>query len=240
MAGSWDFDGQSLLRDITMLKGIYTCLCESMTLHLTKNDVPEDIQKFANDVLKKNLQKYSVRATGVYHADMPWHEADRTYTRMFKLMDNNRAYATEFSFSRSGLEGDGVVTGKEIKGEVNIPEGFVFVEVGTYPPRCDIYTAKGASLLPPPKQDEELSDGLLAVLHFAASLKSAYRPKFKEEVYQKLIDKGLLAKNRSITQEGRNILEYNKERLKKIAQENNEQNFSGHAGYKFGHHMDVY
>lgn len=198
-----------------------------MILHIPKKDVPQRIIQFVISVLNKSINEYKIDNTGLYHAHMPWHEADRTYTQMFELsppMTNVTVYGsttvvmarpTDFHFSRSGLEGDGCVTGKELEGSVEIPTGFVFVEVGIYPQRCTIFTAKDATVfLPIP--NVELHDLELVILFQARSVKTFARTRWPDIQYKNLIEKGLLKRNRSITMDGKNILNANINRLQEI------------------------
>jgi len=194
-----------------------------MIIHISRKDVPTRIQMFVEEKLGKQINDYKVDNSGKYSAKMPWHEADRTYTQLFKLSTLAKdvpiieATPTDFSFSRSGWEGDGNVTGKELEGEVEIPSGFVFVEVGIYPKRCTIYTTDTKFL---PVNDCQLTDQELLILHYARSLISSARPKYEDNQYTNLINQGLLTKKKSITMKGKNVLNSNIDRLKKLSQTN--------------------
>ena len=189
-----------------------------MILHISKKEVPTRIQMFVEKILIKQLKTYKVDNSGKYIAQEPWHESDRTYTQMFKLSGSLpliSAIPTEFSFMRSGLEGDGNKTGKELEGTVEIPVGFVFVEVGIYPERCIIYTTDTKFL--PDLSSQSLSEQELMILHYAQSLISSARPRFDERAYSNLISQGFLTRKKSITIKGRNVLSFNVERLKNIS-----------------------
>jgi hypothetical protein len=189
------------------------------SLKIPSKNVPKEIREWVKEVFEgKDLREYSLTQGKDVVADMPWHEADRQYYKMFKLLPEGKAQETDFEFQRSGLEGDGSVTGKEVGGRTKVPSGFVIVVVGVYPKRAEIYTSDDAQMFLP-KKDVELSDEEIMVLYWARSLISSARPVFKDKkFYEKLIEKNLLKKNKAISLEGKNILEDAtiKERLKTI------------------------
>jgi hypothetical protein len=187
-----------------------------MVIHISRKDVPTRILMFVEEKLNKQLNNYKIDNSGKYTAHMPWHEADRTYTQMFKLSGEIpliQAEPTEFEFSRSGWEGDGNITGKELEGTVEIPSGFIFVEIGIYPERCTIYTTDTKFL---PNFDYQLTEQELKILHYARSLVSSARPRFEDKDYINLINQGFLTKKKSITLKGKNALNFNIEKLKGI------------------------
>lgn len=185
-------------------------------VNLDRKQVPIEILNWADEQLGKRISSHiKLIQKGTIRADMPWHEADREYYQMFKLADNNRAIKVPFSFSRSGLEGDGVVTGKEIGGETEIPSGFVMAVVGTYPSRLEIYTAADATKFLP-DTSTEVSDEEFKHLYYKQSLISSARPKVPEEIHQSLLQKGLIKANGAITNAGRNIVNNSPERIKKM------------------------
>lgn len=75
---------------------------------------------------------------------MPRHEADRTYYQFFKLIDPKTAKLVGNEIGRSGLEGDGVITGREVGGKLNVPSGYVLAVAGTYPTRLELFTSDDA------------------------------------------------------------------------------------------------
>lgn len=139
---------------------------------------------------------------------MPWHEADRTYHQFFQLINPQTARIAGNEIGRSGLEGDGVVTGNEVNGKLNVPSGYVLAVVGTYPVRLELYTSDDAlKPISSPNILDEFEVEELIILLTTKGLKSAYRPKYPDKYYLKLIAGGYLATNRSITIKGRNVVE---------------------------------
>ena len=177
-------------------------------LTIPSKSVPTQIRNWVKETLDgKDLREYSLHQNEEVEASMPWHEGDRQYYKMFKLLPNNEAEETSFEFERSGLEGDGSITGKEIKGKTKVPSGHVIVVVGIFPRRAEIYTAEDSQILLPQK-NSDLSDLEILALYYTRSLIPSARPKFKDKtIYDKLIEKGLLKKNKAITIEGKNALE---------------------------------
>jgi len=196
----------------------YKIIRKKSNLKIPSKDIPKEIRSWIKETLGKDLREYSLVQGKEVVADMPWHEADREYYKMFQLLSNGKAKETDFEFSRSGLEGDGAITGKEIAGKTKVPKGFVIVVVGIYPKRATIYTADDAQLFLP-KKELDLSDEEILILYWARSLISSARPVFKDQKnYDSLIVKGLLSKNKAISIEGKNALEDAKikEKLKSL------------------------
>jgi hypothetical protein len=193
-------------------------IIKKSNLKIPSKDVPNEIRNWVKGQFNgKDLREYTLIQGKDVVVDMPWHEADRESYKMFKLLPDGKAQETDFEFERSGMEGDGSVTGKEVGGKTKVPSGFVIVMTGTYPKRATIYTAEGAQMFLP-KKDVDLSDDEILVLYYTRSLISSERPKKEQSVYDKLIEKGLLKKNKAITIDGKNILEDAKikERLEKL------------------------
>jgi hypothetical protein len=192
-------------------------------IHVSKEDVPHDIMVWARGRVGSNFSKnITIKQESRVQIGMPWHEADREYWQFFQLGENGSVRVAGDGIRRSGLEGDGVVTGGEVDGYVNIPSGYVLASVGTYPVRLTLYTASDA--LKPVTDGNELDQFSLnemVILLQAKGLKSAYRDKFADAEYAKLIEKGYLASNRSITIKGRNLVENPelKERAERYAEE---------------------
>ena len=175
-------------------------------IYLSKDNIPVQIRDWAKSILNSNVDKYILYQGEIVHIGIPWHEADREYYQFFELLPNNSAKIVGNRISRTGLEGDGVITGKEVSGKLDVPSGKVLVKVGTYPKRVEIYTAKDAQLfLANDDILDTLSDEQLAVLYWAKTLVPSARPKVNQKVYDSLIDMGLLNKNKSITVAGKNI-----------------------------------
>jgi len=185
-------------------------------VNLDRKQVPIEILKWADEKLYKKINSHiRLIQKGTIKVDIPWHEADREYYQMFKLVSNNKAIEVPFSFTRSGMEGDGAITGKEIGGETEIPSGFVMAVVGTYPPRLEIYTASDASKFLP-DISTEVSDEEFKHLYYKQSLISSARPRVPEEIHQSLLQKGLIKANGGISNSGKNVVNNSPERLKKM------------------------
>jgi hypothetical protein len=175
-------------------------------LHVPAKAVPDVVQDWAYGVLGKRIQKYELHQAQEVVASMPWHEADREYYQLFKLTPTGATKA-DFSFYRSGLEGDGVTQSKTIEGKTKIPSGYIMAKAGIYPPRVEIYTSDDAQKFLP-STNIDVSDDELAALYWTRSLKSFARPVFKNSsVYDSLVSKGFMNKGKAITIEGRNILQ---------------------------------
>jgi len=116
--------------------------------------------------------------------------------------------------SRSGWESDspqGYEEGQRKNGTVEVPEGKVLIKYCSYPRSVTIYTAQGAQLF---LTDNSLVDELtveeIIILNSAYALKSFARPRFADHFYDNLIEKNLLKKNRSITIDGKNLIQDDK------------------------------
>jgi hypothetical protein len=179
------------------------------SLYITANEVPKEILDWAKSKIGNTFtKKITVKHEKEVVINMPWHEADRESYQFFKLISPTSAQMVGNSVVRSGLEGDGVITGNEVEGKLTVPSGFVLACTGTYPPRLDLYSADDALKA---VSDSSILDDFsieeLIILLQARGLKSPYRTKYPDQNYVKLIEKGYLASNRSITVKGKNIVE---------------------------------
>ena len=193
-------------------------------LYVSPNEIPSDIITWARGKVGSNFSKNIViNQQSNVEVSMPWHEADREYWQFFKLIDPKTAKMVGNEIGRSGLEGDGVVTGHEVSGKVTVPSGFVLACAGTYPVRLTLYTADDAlkSLNDAGILDQFSIEELIILLQ-AKGLKSPYRTKYPDNLYMKLIEGGYLASNRSITLKGRNVaaMPETKEKIEKYADAN--------------------
>jgi hypothetical protein len=153
--------------------------------------------------------------------NLPWHEADRVTYQAFEMVGPNQFKPIGSSLTRSGNEGMFNTMRDE---EVAIPAGGLVVRYDTYPRKIRIYTGEGAQpMLVDTTPAEDLSNDAILALYVAKSLKSFARPKFDQSVYDELISKGYMAKNKSITPDGRNILSMLKDRIKDAISEYNEK-----------------
>jgi len=219
------------------LKSFAEYIKESGEIYLSASDVPVGIRDWAKSMAGKNIQRYKLDQSGKsVTIDMPWHDADRETYQFFKMVgDGNNAIPVGNQLTRSGWESDsqqGYIEGQQKSGSVQIPEGMLLVVYGTYPQRVVIHTGPNAKLMIPDNSKfEDISNEELVVLIAAKSLKSFARPKFPDDVYNKLISKGLLAKNRSITNDGRNLLNDSniKEKAKKAVDEHNKKTGLGNG-----------
>lgn len=179
-----------------------------MGVYVKKDVIPVAIRQYVKNILDVDLKEYQVEQKGSISIGMPWHEGCSEYYKMFQVVSTDPidVKPTDFAFSRSGMEGDGCMTGKEIGGSTVIPSGFLMVKVSTYPKNCKIYTADNATKMIPDNSGIDLSDDEILALYYARSLKSFARPKYAEEVYISLQEKKLMSKNKSITTDGKNFL----------------------------------
>jgi hypothetical protein len=91
----------------------------------------------------------------------------------------------------------------------------VMVKVGIYPKSATIYTS-GDAIKPLPVQVDNISNHEIIALLSARGLKSFARPKFDKSVYDALYKKGLMKKNKSLSNDGKNFLvSYGKDKLRK-------------------------
>jgi hypothetical protein len=172
--------------------------------------VPNGIRAWVESTLGKRVTKYELEQRGEVEISMPFFEADREEWQMFQLVNGDAFPMKDVNFYRAGNEGDGVpLTGLKIQGPAVIPSGHILVRTSRYLNLATLYTSSDAmKMLTASQSDqEELSDMELLALYQARSLKSAYRHKFKPEIYERLITLGLLNTNKSITNKGRNLLE---------------------------------
>lgn len=178
---------------------------------LETNMVPQGIRAWVDRTIGQRVSKYELEQRGELEIGMPVYEADREEYQMFRLTDGGDAVPVEgVSFYRAGNEGDGVpVLGPRIGGKAVIPSGHVLVMTSRMFKMATLYTAGDAMkmMMPAPSDQEQLSDMELLALYQAKGLKSAYRHKFKPEIYDRLISLGLMASNKSVTNKGRNFLE---------------------------------
>jgi len=201
-----------------LLKNMLYLNESDVSFHISRKEIPSEILRWADEILGKKISSnISVIQSGEIEAKMPWHEADREYYAMFKLM-NGKAIKTEFEFTRSGMEGDGNITGKEIKGTTKIPTGYIFAVAGIYPQRLKIYTSDDATKFLPDKTDNDITDKELLTLYWARSLMSFARPRFKEydNIVSSLVSKGFMKVNGSITSNGKNALNTNIDKIRTI------------------------
>lgn len=177
---------------------------------LEPNMVPNGIRAWVESTLGKRVTKYELEQRGEVEISMPFFEADREEWQMFKLINGEAVPMEDVNFYRSGNEGDGVpLTGIKIQGPAVIPSGHVLVRTSRYLNTATLYTSSDAMkmLTPATSDQDELSDMELLALYQARSLKSAYRHKFKPEIYEKLMSLGLINTSKAITNKGRNALE---------------------------------
>lgn len=178
------------------------------TLRLKPQDVPQGIKLWARKVSGGNIQTFELDQSGQVRISMPWHVSDKVIYQKFKLLPNGDVQPYGDTITRVGWEADspqGAEDAERKSGVMEIPEGHLVVAYGTYPKRIEIYAGKGSEKMLPSAEDVELDLTQVYALAAAKQLKPFARPKFREEVYQTLIDKGLMNKNKSITVDGRNL-----------------------------------
>jgi len=187
------------------------------SVYLKPDQIPVGIKNWVKDTFGA-VKGYEVDQSGdKVHIGMPWHERCINVYQFFNLVGDD-AVPVGDSVQRKGWESDNYqdyIEGQTKEGYIEVPDGKILVRYSSYPKGIRIYTGKGAKLfLPDTTQGNDLTDEELVILTAAKSLKSAYRPKFSDESYKRLIDRGLLAKNRSITIDGRNLLPTMKDKIK--------------------------
>jgi len=180
-------------------------------VYVSQNEIPKGIRDWVKEFSGSPVKDYKVDQSGdKVSIHMPWHERCVETYQFFNLIPNGDAVPVGNSVTRKGYEGDSYqdfLEGQDKEGEVEVPMGKVLVVYCTYPRGVKIFTSKGAKLfLADTSKADDLTDEELIILQTTKGLKSFARPKFPSEFYDKLISKGLLAKNRSITNDGRNLL----------------------------------
>ena len=122
---------------------------------MKSSDIPTSIREFVKSKIGRNIRKYSVNRSGKFKVDIPWHDADREYWQLFKLTEHD-AQITDFQVQRSGwCENQENITGRYIRGETEVPVGFVMVCVGIYPARCVIYCHSSSNFMIEDKKEIE-------------------------------------------------------------------------------------
>ncbi len=194
-------------------------------IYVRPKDLPFQIIQWAESILGKGFEnKITVeKANGEVSISMPWHESDYETYQFFKLVENG-AMQKGNPVVRLGW---GEADMNDPSRKIAIPSGYVLAIVGTYPKRLSVITNSDAmSLIPNTDALDTLSDEELVALYNTSSFKSAYRQKFKDAVYQRLISLGLMTSNRAITIEGKNLINSPDAiaKLKKIREEDSAQN----------------
>ncbi len=183
---------------------------QESTMYDDGKNIPQGIRNWVKSFFGSDVPRYKInQGESEVTINMPWHEADRETYQFFKL-ENNSATPVGNGLSRSGMEGDspqGFEDGQRKDGKVTVPEGYVLLCVGSYPKRAEIFTGQNVQSFLPNKEAIDLSPTELIILATAKGFKPHARPKFSDEHYANLISKGLLKSNRSITVDGRNVLE---------------------------------
>ena len=187
-------------------------------VYVSQNDIPNGIKEWVKEETGSYVKDYKIDQSGDrVRVKMPWHEACTDVYQFFDLT-NDDAVPVGNSVTRSGYEGNspqGYLEGQSKDGYVDIPTGKVLVIYSSYPRGVKILTSKGSKLfLADTSKSEDLTDEEVLILQTTKSLKSFARPKFPDKFYDNLISRGLLAKNRSITNDGRNVLSSLKDRIK--------------------------
>lgn len=116
-------------------------------MKISSSVIPKSVKEFVKSIIGKNIRNYSIDKSGKFKVDIPWHDADREYWQLFQLKSKD-AQITDFEIKRSGWsESQENITGKYIEGETEVPQGFIMVCVGIYPPRCTIYCHQSSQFL---------------------------------------------------------------------------------------------
>lgn len=198
-------------------------------IYMSQNEIPQGIRNWVKDFSGSPVKDYRIDQSGKkVYIGMPWHERCVETYQFFNLTESGDAIPVGNEVTRKGYEGNShqdFLEGQTKEGYIEIPEGKVLVVYCTYPRGVKIYTSVGAKLfLADTSKAGDLTDEEIIILQTTKSLKSFARPKLPIEFYDKLISKGLLAKNRSITNDGRNLLSsLGKERIEKAVDEYNKK-----------------
>jgi len=185
--------------------------------YIKHTEIPPQIVSWARSVVGKGFEgKIEIVKEPKAHIGMPWHEADREYHQFFKLTEQGAESAGKM-VSKSGWS---EVNMGDVYGTVDIPSGYILATASTFPKSLKIRVSDDATSLIPDTGNliNQLSDDAVVALYHARSLKSPYRQKFPEEVYQELVGHGLLKPNKAITIDGKNLVEdpKTKERLRSL------------------------
>lgn len=179
-------------------------LLSEATLYLTKKELPLSITQWVEGRFKNIPPHIKLIQGEIVTIDLPWHEAAREYYQAFKMVGVDKFEPIGETLRRSGSES---FLDAQPDEEVKIPVGGLVVCYCTYPKQLTVYTGDGAlPLIADKSSAEELSNNALVALYSARSLKAFARPKFDQSVYDELIVKGYMMKNKSITTSGRNAL----------------------------------
>lgn len=190
-------------------------------LHMSAKDVPTEIQRWVSDKIG-SVKRYEVIQKGSLRISPPWHEQTYNWYGTFKMSNGRFILLSEFGMS--GNDPKDLTSGSHV---IEIPSGHVVVETDMYTGTARIYTSDDALLAIPSGEVDSLTDAEKLALYLAKSYKPAARYKFKQEVYDSLIAKGLMGTNRSITINGRNALEQiPKDELRRAAEIFNKSNYA--------------
>lgn len=193
-------------------------------MYVKQTDVPKQIIDWAKTIVGKGFEnKIQLEKNKTKTIGLPWHDADKETHQFFKLI--NGAVPTGNPVSKSGWSEVNMYD--DPYGTVDIPSGFVLATVGTYPKRLTLTVSSDAiDVIQDTSVLNELTNEEIVALHQAKALKSRYRQKFNQEVYNSLIEKELLKPNKAITIDGRNLIssEQAKDKLREIKRIDQEQN----------------
>lgn len=213
---------QQRVNESTTYKERIRKLLIEATLYITKKELPPSIAqwvigRFGN--VPAHIQLIQGERVVI---DLPWHEAAREYYQAFEMIGPNTFKPIGETLMRSGSESFLDYKHDET---VDIPSGGLVICYLTYPKQLRIFTGEGAQpMIVDKTPTEDLDFRAIIALHAAKSLKSFARPKFDQSVYDELISKGYMAKNKSITSDGRNALQaMGYERVKSAADQYNEE-----------------
>lgn len=201
---------KKLLKIRKIIKEAVLKILEETTFYDDGKKIPQGIKNWVKSTLGSDVTKYKIhQGESEVVINLPWHESDYETYQFFKL-ENNNANPVGNEITRSGNEHNSpqsFLDGQKKDGKVNVPEGYVLVCCGTYPKRAEIYTGNEVQLfLGDANAVSELTPIESIILATTRGLKSAYRPKFADEHYARLIEKGYLKSNRAITTAGLNIV----------------------------------
>lgn len=195
-------------------------------IEMKQSDIPADLVQWANSKIG-NVRRWKVRQKGEVYVSGAWHENSASIYGVFHLMNDHYIKIKEVF-----IGGKEPFTPNE---KIEIPSGFLVVLLDRMTRVADIYTSSDAlKMIQDTSALDTLSDEETMALYEASRLKSPFRFKFPDEIYNSLLTKGLMAKNRSITIEGRNLINsVPRAKISEICDRLNEKYKNGRVYHRF-------
>ncbi len=170
---------------------------------IKSSEVPYEIRTYVKSKLQKDLRKFAIDQKGKFSIHAPWHDGCSNFYKVFALKNDKFVELNDKDLYYSGLD----YNYKGEQNDIEVPASCIVVKISTYPESCTIYTSSDATQFLPQHNNFELTEDEKKALYYSRALIAAFRPKFEDVVYESLISKKLMKKNRSITIGGLNYLE---------------------------------